>query len=49
MPKRIVDLNSEVPLLDIVSYGRAFRPTRKSQQQIALTVGRIPEVMVRVT
>jgi hypothetical protein len=49
MPKRIVDLRTEVPLLDIVSYGRAFRPTLTHRRQIALTVGRIPEVMVRVT
>jgi len=49
MPKRIVDLRDEVPLLDIVSYGRAFHPTPAQRHQIALTVRRVPEVMVRVT
>lgn len=49
MPKRIIDLRDEVPLLDLVSYGRVFHPTPAQRQQIALTVRRVPEVMVRVT
>jgi hypothetical protein len=50
MKKRIIDLRSEVPLLDIVSYGRGGRAlTTAQREQIALTVRRIPEVMVKVS
>jgi hypothetical protein len=49
MPKRLIDLRDELPLLDIASYGRAFHPTPARREHIALTVRRVPEVMVRVT
>ena len=50
MPKRLVDLQSEKPLLDLVSYGHPSRPlTPHQRQQIRLLVRNAPEVMVRVT
>ena len=50
MKKRIVDLRGTQPLLDIVSYGRgAGRLTRSQREQIARTIGHIPEVMVKVS
>jgi hypothetical protein len=50
MRKRVVDLGGR-PLLDIASYGRsAQQPLTASQRlQIALTVRRAPEVMVKVS
>ena len=55
MPRRIVDLRGdERPLLDIASYARRGPERRISLSsteiaQIARTVGRTPEVMVKVT
>jgi len=51
MKKRLVDLRSQEPLLDIVSYGRGGRRTMTPAQrdQIARTTGRVPEVMVKVS
>lgn len=54
MSKRTVDLRSQVPLLDVVSYGRrapghgrTFTPAER--EQIGRTVARMPEVMIKVT
>jgi len=54
MGKRTVDLRSQKPLLDIVSYGRrapghgrTFTPAER--EQIRRTVARVPEVMIKVT
>jgi MobA/VirD2-like, nuclease domain len=54
MTRRVVDLRrSGRPLLDIRSYGRAASARRtlssSQRQQIALTVRRAPEVMVKVS
>jgi Relaxase/Mobilisation nuclease domain len=54
MPKRVVDLGAQRPLLDIVSYGRRSpgRPhtlTAAQRDHIARTVRRTPEVMVKVS
>jgi hypothetical protein len=54
MPKRVVDLRAQRPLLDIVSYGRhgPGRPhtlTVEQRDHIARTVRRTPEVMVKVS
>lgn len=50
MPKRIIDLRSQVPLLDIVSYARGRGPlTHEQRAYIARTVRRVPEVMVKVS
>ena len=54
MPKRrIVDIRSEVPLLDVASYGRrgpGHRPLSKTEiAHISRTVRRVPEVMVKVS
>ena len=50
MKRRLVNLRDEVPLLDIQSFGRASHPPTPAERfQIALTVRRVPEVMVRVT
>jgi hypothetical protein len=50
MPRRVIDLGGR-PLLDIASYGRSARqPLTPSQRlRIALTVRRVPEVMVKVS
>jgi hypothetical protein len=50
MKKRLVDLRREVPLLDIVSYGRAgpHALSVAQREQTAHTIGRTPEVMVQV-
>jgi hypothetical protein len=48
--RRVIDLGSSGALLDLHSYGRAGRPlTPKQARTIALTVGRAPEVMVKVS
>jgi hypothetical protein len=54
MGKRTVDLRGLKPLLDVVSYGRrapghgrTFTPAER--EQIARTVARVPEVMIKVT
>jgi hypothetical protein len=51
MKKRLVDLRGQEPLLDIVSYGRGGprSMTIAQREQVARTVGRIPEVVVKVT
>lgn len=50
MKKRIINLRDEIPLLNIVSYGRAHHPLTPAQRaHIALTVRRVPEVMVKVS
>jgi Relaxase/Mobilisation nuclease domain len=54
MPKRVVDLCAQRPLLDIVSYGRRGpgRPhtfTAAQRDHISRTVRRTPEVMVKVS
>lgn len=51
MPKRMVDLRSQQPLLDIVSYGRGTpgeRLTLAQRQSIERTASRAPEVMIKV-
>ena len=53
MPKRIVDLRDQKPLLDIASYGRRGRghkPLSKAEvEHISRTVRRVPEVMIKVS
>ncbi|MGO9684539.1 MAG: relaxase/mobilization nuclease domain-containing protein [Beijerinckiaceae bacterium] len=51
MKKRIIDLReADRPLLDIVSYGRGGKSLTPAQKEhIALTVRRVPEVMVKVS
>src|SRR5271155_4642920 len=51
MKKRTINLqDSAKPLLDIVSYGRGGKPLTSAQKEhIALTVRRVPEVMVKVS
>jgi relaxase-like protein len=50
MKKRMIDSRSEKPLLDIVSYGRAYRPLTPVQRAfVARTAGHVPEVMVKVS
>src|SRR5271166_408301 len=52
MKKRIIDLREggRSPLLDIVSYGRGGKSLTPVQKEyIALTVRRVPEVMVKVS
>jgi len=50
MKKRIIDLRDKVPILDIVSYGRGGKSLTPAQKEhIALTVRRVPEVMVKVS
>ncbi len=54
MGKRIVDLRSQRPILDIASHGRKSpghsRPlTRDEIAHVSRTVRRVPEVMIRVT
>src|ERR1700689_1617333 len=53
MPKRLIDVRVGVPLLDIASYarrgpGHRDRLSPAEVQQIARTVRRTPEVMVKV-
>jgi hypothetical protein len=54
MPKRMVDLSDQRPLLNVVSHGRRglgrrdhFTPAQ--YEQIARTVRRVPEVMIKVS
>ena len=50
MPKRIIDLRSQAPLLDIVSYARGREPLTPAQRAyVARTVRRVPEVVVKVS
>jgi hypothetical protein len=50
MKKRIIDFREQVPILDIVSYGRGGKSLTSTQKEhIARTVRRVPEVMVKVS
>ncbi len=50
MKKRVIDLRDQVPLLDIVSYGRGGKSlTPPQKEHIARTVRRVPEVVVKVS
>lgn len=54
MPKRLFDLRDQVPLLDIVSYGRRAPGTRSTfssaeRDYIGRTVRGTPEVMIKVS
>jgi hypothetical protein len=50
MPRRVIDLTTEEPILNIAGYGRAAPPlTPRQVKQISLTVRRVPEVMVKVS
>jgi hypothetical protein len=53
MPKRLIDIRVGIPLLDIASYarrgpGHRDRLSPEEVQQIARTVRRAPEVVVKV-
>lgn len=53
MPRRLIEVRGATPLLDIVSYarrgpGRRDRLSQDEVELIARTVGRTPEVMVKV-
>ena len=51
MKKCVVDLRTQVPLLDIASFGRGGGCvlTPALREQIARTAGRTPEVMIKVS
>ena len=51
MTKRVIDLGRGTPLLDVASYGRAGPATitRTQRELIERTVGRLPEVVVKVS
>ncbi|MFL6605666.1 MAG: relaxase/mobilization nuclease domain-containing protein [Steroidobacteraceae bacterium] len=54
MPKRLVDLRSQVPLLDIASYGRRgpghrHAPTPAEIAHASRTARGVPEVMIKVS
>src|SRR5437762_268690 len=51
MKRRVIDLGSQKALLDVVSYGRAVgrQFTASQRLQIARTVRRAPEVLVKVS
>src|SRR5437016_3180931 len=53
MPKRVVDLRDERPLLDVASYGRrgpGHRALTKAEaEHVSRTVRRVPEVMIKVS
>lgn len=50
MKRRVINLRSQTPLLDIVSYGRARHPlTPAERAYIARTVRRVPEVLVKIS
>ena len=50
MKRRVIDLRSQAPLLDVVSYARGRAPlTPALRAQIARTVRRVPEVLVKVS
>ncbi|MGC2032053.1 MAG: hypothetical protein WA642_18700 [Steroidobacteraceae bacterium] len=52
MPKRVVDLRTERPCLDIASFGRRGPETKLTPSEvasIARTARRVPEVMVKVS
>ncbi len=52
MPKRVVDLRTERPLLDIASFGRRgpeAKLTPSEVHYVARTARRVPEVMIKVS
>src|SRR6267154_1251217 len=53
MPKRVVDLWDQKPLLDVASYGRRGPGrralTRAEAEHVSRTVRRVPEVMIKVS
>ena len=50
MPKRVIDLRDQKPLLDMVTHARKGRQlTPEQYQRISLTIRRVPEVMVKVS
>src|SRR3954453_12005277 len=54
MPKRLIDLREQAPLLDIISFGRRAPGTRPvfssaEGEQIGRTVRGVPEVMIKVS
>jgi Relaxase/Mobilisation nuclease domain len=54
MPKRIVELRAQVPILDIASYGRRgpggpTALTNAQIEQVARTVRHVPEVIIKVS
>ena len=50
MKKRIIDLRDQVPILDVVSYGRGGKSLTPAQKEcIVRTVRRVPEVVVKVS
>src|SRR5205085_2349438 len=53
MPKRVVDLRDQKPLLDVASYGRrgpGHRALTKAEAaHVSRTVRRVPEVMIKVS
>ena len=50
MTKRLINLRSKAPLLDVVSYARGPGPlTRKQWAYVARTVRRVPEVVVKIS
>ena len=51
MPKRVVDLRTERPCLDIASFGRRGPEGKLTPSEVALiarTARRVPEVMISV-
>jgi hypothetical protein len=51
MKKRLLELPGQVPILNIVSYGRSGPQslTRSQREQVARTAHRVPEVMIKVS
>lgn len=52
MPKRVVDLRTERPCLDIASFGRRgpeAKLTPSEVASIARTARRVPQVMIKVS
>src|SRR5271156_706956 len=52
MPKRVVDLRTERPCLDIASFGRRGPEAKLTPSEVALiarTARRVPEVMIKVS
>ena len=52
MPKRVVDLRTERPCLDIASFGRRgpeAKLTPGEVEYVARTARRVPEVMIKVS
>jgi hypothetical protein len=51
MKKRLINLRGEKPLLDIAAYGRSGPRTltQAEREHIARTVGKVPEVVVKVS